>query len=580
VRTTVLVLMRRRYADLVRLAYLALDDGRTAAPDLLAAARRAVRRAARATTSAAYPRLRHRLVVDLLTTAPRHRPRALLFEPAPGDPGPVRQELRGLSLHERLVYLLCRLEGLTAPEAAAELGEELLVNAWDVDRTLQDVDSATGLDPSAQRAELRAFDPTLVRLRPPPSLSRAAQTLLALAATAVVIVGVVSYGHYRGPAKTGDPVVVGADAWRRGGAPTLADWPTQGALRGDRALLRRAAAAWRADRRDPPLGPVSIMFAGTVDDATVVIMHDAPGNRDSPVIAEYFERRLSRGVESIRALGSDTGEFIMIGTTWRYLVPPWITDISAALPLLSEPSWHPVGVRDGVTDPLPWRWFDPDCQTYMVFQMQFRPATAPPRRITLFASPTPEAGTPLIWFRDPDPRRPDSAFTGDRGQWAVIRAVACESMTSLSDAGDLRVGRLWSGDLPDGGGRAAMISVDVSRPWGTPGTAFLIAEGGKVLTGGGTTNSDFASPVSTIAGTVWWRSSTRWHIIAAAGPGIARLKTVGELDGREARSSGSGTFLAATGPPVHGKGPQESRLPVVRVIVFEPDGDRTLISPG
>jgi hypothetical protein len=322
------------------------------------------------------------------------------------------------------------------------------------------------------------------------------------------------------------------------------------------------------------------MYAGTVDDATVVIMHDAPGTRDTPMVAEYFERRLSRGVESIRALGTENGEFIMIGTTWRYLVPPWISDISAALPLLSEPHWHPVAVHDGVTDPLPWRWFDPDCQTYMVFQMRSHPAPAAPRRITLFASPTPESGTPLIWFRNADPHREDSGFTGESGQWAAIRALACESMTSLSDAGDLRVGRLWSGHLPDGGGRATLTSVDVSVPWGTSGTAFLIADNGRVLTGGGTTNSDYSSPADTIAGTVWWRSSSRWHVIAAAGSGIAGLKAVGELGEHEARRDGSGTLLITSGPSVHGKRPQLTRLPVVRVIVYEPDGDRTLISPG
>jgi len=571
---------QRRYADLVRLAYLALDDGRTPAAGLLTTARHAVRHAARSTSAPAYAKLRHRLVVDILTTAPRHRPGPLFFEPAPDEPGPVREEVRRLSLHERLVYLLCRLEDLTAPEAAAELGEQLLVSAWDVDRTLQDVDDATGLDPPSQRAELRAFDPTLVRLRPPPALSRRGRTGIVLAMVAVAIVSFLSYGRYHGGGKAGDPIVVSATAWRRGYAPSLNDWPTQGAQRGDRALLRRAAQAWRNDRRDPPLGPVSIMYAGTVDDATVVIMHDSPGTRDSPMVAQYFERRLSRGVESIRALGIDSGQFIMIGTTWRYLVPPWISDISAALPLLSEPSWHPVGVRDGVTTSLPWRWFDPDCQTYMVFQMQYRPAPVPPRRITLFASPTPESGTPLIWFRGAGPRREETGFTGEPGQWAAIRAVACESATSLSDVGDLRVGRLWSGGLPDGGGRATLTSIDVSVPWGTTGTAFLIGEDGRVLTGGGTTNSDYSSAADSIAGAVWWRSASRWHVIAAAGPGIAGLKVVGELGEQEARRRGSGTLLIAKGPSVHGKSPQLTRLPVVRVIVYEPDGDRTLIDPG
>ncbi|GAA2633880.1 hypothetical protein SMC26_14890 [Actinomadura fulvescens] len=571
--------MRRRYADLVRLAYLALDDGTAPPETVLAAARRTVRQAARAGGGSAYPNLRHRLALELLKQPSHHRRpwlRRLFFEPASSTPTPLRKTLQRSSPHERLVYLLSRLEGLTSPEVAAELGEHLMLNAWDIDRTRADVDERTDLDPAAQQAELQAFDPTLVRLRPPPSLPMTARIALVLAAVVLIAAASTSYERWRNAGRPGDPLMVGDDRWNRHQVPSLYDWPTQGELRDDRALLRRAASAWRDDRRDPPLGRVSVMYAGTVDEVTIVVMHDMPGTRDSPMVAQYFERQLSRGVESIRRLGNDSGQLIMLGTTWRYLVPPWLSDLSVALPKASAPTWHPLAVRNGVSDPLHWRWFDPDCQSFVVFRMRHKGSGS----ITQFASHNPEFATPLIWFRDADSRRDDTGFTGDRAQWTAIHALSCGAGIALADTGDLRIGRLWSGSLPDKGGHASLISIDASVPWGTPGMTALLSDDGRLIAGRGTTNGDYSASTDTIAGAVWWRSRERWHLLATGASGVASLKMVGELGNREARRKGQSTVLLVPGPPARGGYPQPARLPVVQIVVYEPDGDHTVISPS
>jgi hypothetical protein len=520
--------------------------------------------------------MRARLVAILLTAPPtgRHQPHRLLLEPTRTPPGPVRAALLGLSPHERLAYLLHR-DGLTAPEAAAELGVHLQADFRDVDQATAAVDVRTGLAEAAQRAEIEAFEPDLVRLRPPPAVPpiwRAAVAAM-LAAALLAVAGFVLARPDEGP---GAPVAIGPRAWQTTGTPTIDHWPTQGALRQDAALLRRAADAWRADRHDPPLGRVLVLYAGTVDGASLVVLRDSPGLRDAPSVAQYFERRLSRGVESIRKLGTRAGQLIMLGMTWRYLVPPWLRDVRVAMPSGRSADWMPVAVRDGLSDPLPWQWFTPQCQNYVVFQMTSRPAgDGGSRTVTQLVSHNAQSAAPQVWFRDPPER-------DERFRWAALRAVACEAATSLSESGDLLLGRLWSGELPDGGGRATLLTVDASPPRNAPGSSILISDGGRALSERGGTNSATTSSAGTMAAALWWRSPRRWHLVAAAGPSIARLKTVGELGShvREAGRPGGTPLLVVPGPRTGGTPPETARLPVVHVVAYETDGDRTVISPS
>ncbi|GAA0566648.1 sigma-70 family RNA polymerase sigma factor [Actinomadura livida] len=564
-----LTVNRADYARLLRLAYLVLDDGD--AP--LARARRAAARAARGRPGG-YPAKRARLVGVLLTEppagwSPLHR---VLFEPAPPPRGPVREALSELPPHERLACLL-RLDGLTVPEVAAELGPHRPTDFRDVERATAAVDARTGLDEAAQRAEIEAFDPDLVRLRPPSV--RPAWRAAVAAAVAVALLAVAGSVLTRAEEGAGGPAAVDPGAWRKTPAPSINEWPAQGGLRHDAALLRRAAEAWRDHHRHPPVGRVFLLYAGTVDGASLVVLRDTPGARDAPSMAQYFERRLSRGVESVRRLGNGTGQLIMLGMTWRYLVPPWLQDVRAAVPEGRAPDWTPLPVRDGLTGPLPWTWFTPRCQNYVVFRMIFRPAAGGTvRAVTQLASHDPWSAAPRVWF--PDRPEPEERF-----RWAALHAVACEGAATLSESGDLRLGRLWSGELPDGGGRATLLTVDASSQWAAPGSAVLISEGGKALSERGRTNSDTTSSAASMAAALWWRSPRRWHLVAAAGPNVRRLKTVGELDSREEDTAGKdeALLLLVPGPRTGGRLPERAHLPVVHVVAYENDGDRTVVSP-
>ncbi|WUH99109.1 hypothetical protein OHR68_37300 [Spirillospora sp. NBC_00431] len=560
---------REHYACLLRLAYLVLDDGD--AP--LMRARRAAARAA-GVRKGGYPAMRARLVEILLTDPPAGRPgpHRLFAEPVRASPGPVRTALLDLSPHERLAYLLCR-DGLTAPEVAAELSLHVQTGFEDVDRATAAVDARTGLDEAEQRAEIEAFEPDLVRLRPPPAPPRGRSLAAVVVAVLLAVVGVALRPQGEGG---GEPAAIDPGAWRTAGTPSINEQPAQGGLRHDTGLLRRAADAWRGERGQPPQGRVIVLYAGTVDGASLVVLRDSPGLRDTPSVAQYFERRLSRGVESVRRLGTGAGQLIMLGMTWRYLVPPWLGDVRAAVPSERAPRWEPVAVRDGLTDPLPWRWFTRQCQNYVVFQMTSRPALGGwPRTVTQLASQDPRAAAPRVWFRDP--REQDERF-----RWAAMRAAACAGAATLSESGDLRLGRLWSGELPDGGGRATLLTVDASSPWGAPGSSMLISDDGRALSERGGTNSDFTSSAGTIAAAVWWRSPKRWQLAAAAGPSIVRLKTVGELGTHEQRPERPGrtSFLTVPGPRTRNMPPELPHLPIVQVVAYESDGDRTVIAPS
>ncbi|TDD72148.1 hypothetical protein E1293_33020 [Actinomadura darangshiensis] len=548
---------REHYARLLRLAYLVLDDGD--AP--LMRARRVATVAVRARRGG-YPAMRTLLVATLLTGPPagRNRLHRLVFEPARTSPGPVRTALLRLPPHERLAYLL-RRDGLTAPEVAAELRPHVEVDFADVDQAIAAVDGRTGLDEAEQRAEIEAFEPDLVRLRPPP-VRRAAVALLL-----VPLLAVAGFVLTRPDDKRGGLAAIDPRAWQTTATPTIDHWPAQGGLRHDAGLLRRAADAWRAGD-EPPRGRVLVLYAGRVDGASLVVLRDSPGRRDAPSVAQYFERRLSRGVESVRRLGTDAGQLIMLGMTWRYLVPPWLRDVRAAMPSGRSPAWRPLAIRDGLSDPLPWNWFRPRCQNYVVFQMTFRPPAGQPQAVTQLASNDPRSAAPRVWFRTP---------SEERFRWAALHAVACEGATTLSESADLRLGRLWSGDLPDNGGKATLLTVDPSAD--APGTSILISDSGRALSERGRTNSDTTSSTGTMAAALWWRSSRRWHLIAAAGPNVTRLKTVGELGTHETTAArpGETPLLTVPGPPA---GTPASHLPVVQVVAYEPDEDHTTVTPG
>jgi hypothetical protein len=580
VRVAVEAVREQWYADLTRMAYLVLDDGTARPGGLLAAARSAVQRAAgRALLTPGpeetYRELRRRLADRLIGDPPapprlRHR-----RDGDEGRDGPTRTALRRLSPHERLVYVYARVEGLAPADIDGELAHCLVVTATDVARTLARVDAATGLDPAEQSAELRAFDPTVIRLRP---VSIGRRRRFAAAALAVLLAaGAGGYAVWRQAPRPDDPVVVKPGLWRHERTADVTVWPTQGGRKWDRALLRRARDSWLRDVRTPPMGRLFVLYAGDLGDATTVIMRDSPGVRSAPVIAQYVERPLSRGVESVRELGFGSADLILIDAlSNRYLVPPWRTDLRVSPLDRPRPAWRPLPVHDGVTDPLPWSWFDVRCQFYVAFQAADRAGPATPRTITMLASHVSASATPGITFRVPGRTRYDDTALDGQSRWAAVRALACSGGAALQESADLRVGELWHGTLPEHGGTARIFTVE--RSGGTADQddqALLIDDKGQAV-GYGDTNGDHVLWADELAAAVWWRPpwSHRWYLLAAAAGDVPRFYVVGELGRHEPR--GRSRSLIVAGPE---NDSDIGRRPVVAVVVDEPDGDRSVMSP-
>jgi hypothetical protein len=589
VQTAVRAILERRYSDLTRIAYLVLDDGQTRSGALLSAARHLVQSTAARSWAAhesapdsgeTYAELRRRLAGRLVA-----EPTPLLrlglrygFRPpaaAPAPEGRTRTMLRKLSRHERLVYVLARVEGLGAADVEGELASHLAVTVDDVARTLAGVDAATGLDAGAQTAELRAFDPTVVRLRPSPRGSGRRYVITAAALAVLLAAGSAGYAARREGPRPGDPLLVADNLWRREQTPDVTVWPTRGDRTTDLGLLRRARDSWQRVPRTPPVGQIYVLFAGDLGDSTTVIMRDSPGNRSEPLVAHYVERPLSRGVESVRELSYGAHDVILIDAlSNRFLVPPWRPSLRVSPLNTPRPQWRDLRVRAGVSDPLPWSWFDVECQFYVAFQAAERTA-AQTQTITMLASHVSASATPRIAFRVPDrPQRYDDTALDSQARWAAVRALACDGGVSLQESADLRVGELWRGELPDDGGAARMLTIERSGGSGDQiDGAVLVADDARTR-GYGDSNSDHVLRADELAAAVWWRSrrSSRWYLVVAAAPRVPRYYLLGELGRHEPR----GRSFVLRGPV---GAVDVDKRPVVQVVVHEPDGDRSVIMP-
>jgi hypothetical protein len=591
--------MDQRYVELVRFAYLAADDGRRSADRLLAVAHRAVRQVA---TGGAPGRAAGQDAGDFGRSAMWDRLAARLLRPRPrlwpyprlirwlhstpwqldGGDTPTRDALRRLPPHERVAYLLCRLEGQTASEVYVVAGGSMLAGPGDAERALDAVAAATGLEARGQRAELTGFDPSVVRLDPVPPRPRRRSLTAAGMVTVLAAVLAAGYGPWWRAGGADVPAVIGADAWRRAAVPGLAVWPTRGDRRGDRPLLRRALHAWLREGGDRPLGRVAVLFAGTLDDAAVVVLRDDPGTRAAPTVAKYAERPLSRGIESIRPMAPGAGQLVLLdGGSRRYLLPPWRGELRYARLAEQRPRWRLVPVRDGVSDPLPWEAFDADCQFYAALRLIDR-SRGRPETVTQLASHGERHLTPEVAFRPQrPPASPDlpSATPGagsgvDRG-WPAVRALSCSGPLPLPESGDLRLRELWRGRLPDYGGMAALFTVDRSDSEQS-GTALLVSLDGRFLAEGVTTSAYTDNDDQAVAGAAWWRSARtgRWHLVVAA-DAMATVEAVGKLGDHTM----DGDALIVRGPKGDGAAEVDGELPVVQVVTHDRSGVRATLTP-
>ncbi|MEU4655942.1 hypothetical protein AB0G32_18675 [Streptomyces sp. NPDC023723] len=403
------------YPRLVRLAYLvlppdlgrtrrvltahalvqrALPRGRTAAPAIPA-------QAAGRAGDPGYALVRLRVVTTALAAGLPLRRRAwpnrsqlppllpgvwgLRVFPRPGgaDELALDRALSALTGPGRAAYALRGLEGLADPEVRQVL---TAAGVPDVPAALTEADSVPAGPERHALLSSTEFDPCSLQARPTDLMRRRQRLRVALAAGAVLAVGgalLALPGDGWGPDGAAAPpyaqnesaraaldparlTKVSATAWRTSARTDFSVWPARGDRTGDRALLRRALAVWArpgakvrvsATPGTPtggPAGPPQLLYAGTVDAARVVILHD--GLR----VVRYAEPKdgtagAALDLARTDGAGRDAATAVVLGRAdgnVRYLTAPWVT--KAAERDLTEPDSGARGLAltDGVTAPL------------------------------------------------------------------------------------------------------------------------------------------------------------------------------------------------------------------------------------
>jgi hypothetical protein len=490
------------------------------------------------------------------------------------DPG-LAEAIRRLGREERAAYLLQRIEGLTIEETVAELGR-LRVSEPDavVRRAVRTVDVDTELDPDEQRAAILALDLETVAISPrwSPRPARIRRAALLAGVLAVLVAGVVLWW----PDKK-VPLRVNARAgtdltYRR-------EWPAQGDLLRDRALLGRARDAWvgAPDSPDedgavygsvalyglrevphprPGPGTIVVLFAGTVGTGRSVLLSDGD------LYALYSE-----GTSHGRSLTVETGAEwrrgplaispppFPAGTRRAYLLPPGIVHAEVATLTDARPAWRPVMPRNGmITLSAP-----PDlarCRRTL-FRISLAPRYGAPGITWVFTDLENPVTTTQIEWTTPGEGHSDTAPSDvtpfdDR----LVRDVICdhEAFPELTTRSvrTIDVESFWNGALPEGGHHGAFVNLGVSygrgqadppkdvpivtdesrtlfvdQPPDTPGKTQTIAR--EADEEGGAADTTYATAS-------WHAPSGRWYMIAGGASAIARMRAWGkrekETDGR------------------------------------------------
>ncbi|MFF9151067.1 hypothetical protein ACF1AB_02400 [Streptomyces sp. NPDC014846] len=582
------------YPRLVRIAYLVLPPGLGRSRRVLTAhslAQRALPRGrkqlsavpaqtAGRDTDPGYACLRERVLRAALEAA---RPRKGLARLAPLPP--LLPQVWGLRLFPRSggadeLALDQRLSALSGPARAAYVlrGLERLPDP-DVHRIL----GAAGVDDPggalaaansvpAQHALLSSpeFDPCSLQARPTDLMRRRQHTKAALAAAAALAVcgtlallpgggwgpdGAAAPAYAENPSAQAalDPgrlTRVPPTAWESAARTDFSVWPARGPLTGDEALLRRALAVWArpgetvhvsatpGTQTGGPAGPPQLLYAGEVDNARVVILHD--GLR----IARYAEPRdgtQGAALDFARVDGASGAEAsaLVLGRSdgnVRYLTAPWVTKAAARDLTKPASAATALAVTDGITAPLASPALQPgSCTSWTVLQLTDASGTRLSTDLGELVPAHLTAG------------RPGSA--GEASGTEALRSwapFAC-SLAAERSAG-IRSVNAWGyaeQPLPDGSGSGDWVCTR-AETWRGEGTAALAqfhtpgGAAGAVVAKGTDVPACGPRDPHVLAGVLWKSAGGHWYLLAAGSRDTASIRATGGVT-----ASGRGALLAA-----------------------------------
>ncbi|MGW5342834.1 hypothetical protein [Streptomyces sp. NPDC004050] len=418
------------------------------------------------------------------------------------------------------------------------------------------------------------FDPCVLQARPTDLLRRRRFGRAALAAgAALAVCGVLlalpgggwgadgaaapPYARNEAVEQAMDPaklIRVTPTLWRTSSRTGFSTWPARGDRVNDTGLLRRALAVWARPGKQvvasatpgtppgPPMGPPQLLFAGTVDQAVVVLLYD--GLR----VVRYAEPRAGTAVAALDFARTDGASaetaaglvLSRVDGNVRYLIAPWASGVG--LRDLLKPGEATVPLKlgpDGVTPPVPSPAPGGNCTGWNALSLTGEGAT---RLVTDLGELTPArltAGAPGA--------ERDVAEGGELSDWSRIACL----LPSVRSAG-VRTVNAWTyakQQLPEGEGTAtwlctraetwAGVQDRVQAQFLTPG-APLAAQTAKAE------GSPACGPREprVLAGALWKSKAGQWYALAAGSAQFASLSA----SGGGVNGSAAGNRLAVKAP--------------------------------
>lgn len=472
----------------------------------------------------------------------------------------LEQALSDVPAPCRAAHVLRGLEGLADPEVCRVLAA---AGVADPGAALAQADAVTA--PHALLASPE-FDPCSLQVRPTDLLLRRRRARAALAGFAALVAcgtllalpgggwgpdGTPTPMYARNPAtqRALEPAAlhrVAPSSWQRSSRNDFTVWPARGSRARDTGLLRRALAAWtlpgRADRSTatpgtptgPPMGPPQLLYAGVVDEASVVLFHD--GLR----VVRYAEARhpvRGRGavLDFARVDGADStgSNALVVGRAHgrvRYLTAPWVREV-AVRDLLAPRKAPRVLPRDadGVTGPLAGLGDTAEgCHSWEALEVRDADAV---RLMTDLGELTP------VRLTSGAPAAPhDVSGRAERESWA---RTAC--LLPAVRAGGVRSVNSWlfaRQPLPEGNGAARWLCVR-AETWRGTGSRVLAefqapaepSAPGAVVARAEDSPACGPRDPRVLAGVLWKSAGGRWYVVAAGSGQFTSLSTSGGVVG-------------------------------------------------
>ncbi|WP_338496877.1 hypothetical protein [Streptomyces sp. SJL17-4] len=407
------------------------------------------------------------------------------------------------------------------------------------------------------------FDPCALQARPTDLLRRRQHARAGVVAVAALLVcgallglpgdgwgrnGAAAPSYARNPAAEAalDPGAlkrVAPEVWPGSTRQDFSVWPARGALTGDRALLRRALAVWArpgATVRSsatpgtpvgPPMGPPQLLFAGVVDGARVVLLHD--GLR-AVRYAEPVGGTAGTALDFARTDGADAvGSAALVlsraAGNVRYLTAPWVRETAVRDLLAPGADARPLG-RDagGVTEPMTSPALARGCTRWNTLQVRDGSG------LRLLADLGELAPARLLW--GPPAAPADATSPEAREAWArtacQLAAVRAHGVRSVN------AWRFARQPLPEGAGTGTWLCTR-AETWRGAGSRVLA----QFLVPSPTVPAALAarsegSPACgvrdprVLAGVLWQAPGGGWYVLAAGSPDFTALETSGGVKGR------------------------------------------------